>query len=205
MADKFFWIANHPGLDFVNTEAVDGRGRRMELLRGWHDVVAWADAAGLLETPSGDPRRVVDGRRARRALDWARRLRSGARQVLDSEADAHGAGAEMLADAVADVPVRLVYRPDAAADLPPLASRDAIDTLRLALALSVLDATALDRSRVRRCGNERCVLLFYDTSKNRSRRWCDMAVCGNRAKAAAHYQRSRRAAGPREQRARPAR
>lgn len=40
---------------------------------------------------------------------------------------------------------------------------------------------------VRACPN--CDWLFQDRSKNRTRRWCDMAVCGNRAKAARHYQR----------------
>jgi predicted RNA-binding Zn ribbon-like protein len=57
--------------------------------------------------------------------------------------------------------------------------------------LAVLEATRLDRSRVRRCGREGCVLLFLDTSKNNTRRWCDMAVCGNRVKAATHYHRHR--------------
>ena len=65
------------------------------------------------------------------------------------------------------------------------------DRIRLALALAVLDATRLHRSRVRCCGRQACVLLFFDTSKNSTRRWCDMAVCGNRVKAAAHYERHR--------------
>ena len=57
-----------------------------------------------------------------------------------------------------------------------------------------------DPSLVRRCGGERCVLVFYDGTKNRSRRWCSMDGCGSRAKAAAYYrrkQRGRGAAGPR--------
>ncbi|MET9919938.1 CGNR zinc finger domain-containing protein [Streptomyces sp. NPDC059605] len=36
--------------------------------------------------------------------------------------------------------------------------------------------------RVRRCAHPECVLWFYDVSKNGSRRWCSMEVCGNRAK-----------------------
>jgi predicted RNA-binding Zn ribbon-like protein len=34
-----------------------------------------------------------------------------------------------------------------------------------------------------------CQWLFIDRSKNRSRTWCDMAVCGNRAKARLHYRK----------------
>lgn len=48
-----------------------------------------------------------------------------------------------------------------------------------------------DRSRLRICGH--CGWLFIDRSKNRSRIWCDMAVCGNREKAARHYRQKRKA------------
>jgi predicted RNA-binding Zn ribbon-like protein len=196
VADGFFWIGNHPGLDFINTEAVDHHGARVELLGSWHDVVAWAEAAGMVATAPDDAHSAPTDRQARGALDWARRLRAGARQSLDPEANDPVAGAHTLAETVTDVPVRLVYRPDAQRGTPPVATDDPIDTLRLALALAVLDATQLDCSRVRRCESEQCVLLFYDASKNRSRRWCDMSACGNRAKAAAHYQRLRQSPRP---------
>jgi len=46
--------------------------------------------------------------------------------------------------------------------------------------------------RVGLCADENgCGYLFYDTSRNRTRRWCDMKGCGNRAKARRHYQRGR--------------
>jgi predicted RNA-binding Zn ribbon-like protein len=43
--------------------------------------------------------------------------------------------------------------------------------------------------RMKICGN--CGWLFLDRSKNRSRNWCDMAVCGNRVKASRHYKRKK--------------
>ncbi|SMD06744.1 CGNR zinc finger domain-containing protein [Rhizobium sp. RU36D] len=46
-----------------------------------------------------------------------------------------------------------------------------------------------DPQRMKICGN--CGWLFLDRSKNRSRTWCDMAVCGNRVKASKHYKRKR--------------
>ena len=49
------------------------------------------------------------------------------------------------------------------------------------------------RSRVRVCAN--CDWLFLDRSRNASRIWCDMAVCGNRAKAKRHYRRSKAGIG----------
>lgn len=45
--------------------------------------------------------------------------------------------------------------------------------------------------RVRKCAGTDCGWIFLDTSRNRSRRWCDMEDCGNRAKARRHYKRSK--------------
>lgn len=42
---------------------------------------------------------------------------------------------------------------------------------------------------LRKCERKECILYFYDTTKNHKRRWCSMAICGNRAKAAKFYQR----------------
>ena len=44
--------------------------------------------------------------------------------------------------------------------------------------------------RIRQCAHPDCVLFFYDTSKNGTRRWHSMATCGNRTKAARHYAKS---------------
>ncbi|MEJ7713529.1 MAG: CGNR zinc finger domain-containing protein [Pyrinomonadaceae bacterium] len=48
-----------------------------------------------------------------------------------------------------------------------------------------------DLSLVKKCENSACILYFYDTTKNHARRWCSMSGCGNRAKVAAHYERTR--------------
>ncbi|PDT05172.1 hypothetical protein CO666_05980 [Rhizobium chutanense] len=63
-------------------------------------------------------------------------------------------------------------------------------SLAAATAHSVLRLIAMpDPQRMKICGN--CGWLFIDRSKNRSRAWCDMAVCGNRAKANRHYRRKK--------------
>jgi predicted RNA-binding Zn ribbon-like protein len=51
--------------------------------------------------------------------------------------------------------------------------------------------TAGDLTRLRECGGEDCGWLFEDTSKNRSRQWCDMRDCGNLAKVRRFRTRSR--------------
>lgn len=58
--------------------------------------------------------------------------------------------------------------------------------LGVACALSAMRLLGtIHSSKIRTCPN--CDWLFLDKSKNGSRRWCDMAICGNRAKAAKHY------------------
>jgi len=50
-----------------------------------------------------------------------------------------------------------------------------------------------DFSNVKSCEGVNCTLMFVDHTRGRKRRWCSMAVCGNRAKAAAHRERQRKA------------
>ena len=58
-------------------------------------------------------------------------------------------------------------------------------------AMRLLDPARLER--IKACPN--CYWLYLDESRNRSRRWCDMNVCGNRAKARRHYNRNVKPAG----------
>jgi predicted RNA-binding Zn ribbon-like protein len=57
-----------------------------------------------------------------------------------------------------------------------------------------------EHNRIGQCADDRgCGYLFYDTSRNRSRRWCDMNSCGNRAKSQRHYARHRNPSTSRKQ------
>ena len=68
--------------------------------------------------------------------------------------------------------------------------------LEAAVAVSALSLLQPDmRRRIRICGN--CGWLFLDKSRNGSRLWCDMSVCGNRQKARRHYRRARNDTGKR--------
>jgi len=51
--------------------------------------------------------------------------------------------------------------------------------------------THLDRFRIKSCGDKACGWVFLDTSKNKSRQWCDMKSCGNRAKARKFYKQKK--------------
>lgn len=53
--------------------------------------------------------------------------------------------------------------------------------------------TSDQRGLIRECEGEECTWLFLDHSKNRTRRWCDMDICGNRAKWHRYYKKHKKA------------
>ena len=62
---------------------------------------------------------------------------------------------------------------------------------------------SVERQKVKKCGDPACGWLFLDISRNRSRRWCDMRDCGNRAKARRFYKK-KKGAKPRTSSPKPA-
>jgi predicted RNA-binding Zn ribbon-like protein len=69
---------------------------------------------------------------------------------------------------------------------------DELESLLWPVAKSSADLLTSEKlERVCECANHRCGWLFIDTSKNHSRRWCDMRGCGNSAKAKRHYEKKR--------------
>lgn len=91
-------------------------------------------------------------------------------------------------------PVRLAVLLEAIADTLRHSGKraGALDAATAHSALRLTVSAAPDRLKI--CPN--CGWLFLDKSRNRSRTWCDMAVCGNRTKASRHYYRHREEAGP---------
>ena len=72
------------------------------------------------------------------------------------------------------------------------ASADGLDAATVHSTLRLIAMP--DPERMKICRN--CGWLFIDRSKNKSRAWCDMAVCGNRAKASRHYRRKKEETAP---------
>ena len=97
-------------------------------------------------------------------------------------------GAQAGAIPTADLPDFLVACADGLRRSSEATAPAGGQRLMAAVALSAI-ALLPEARRIRICHN--CRWLFLDRSKNGSRRWCDMAVCGNRQKAKRHYQRRR--------------
>ena len=66
------------------------------------------------------------------------------------------------------------------------------DDLLLPIAKAIGDLICkADFTQIKYCEGSKCALWFYDLSKNQTRRWCSMAICGNRAKAATYRAKNR--------------
>jgi predicted RNA-binding Zn ribbon-like protein len=195
-ATAFVWVGNHPGLDFVNTAPVI-EGRRVELLPNLESLVTWCDAAGVLRDGLAARLDPLTERAAAHVVRWSHELRAALRSLLDppvqpSQARRARHDYAELNRVLADLTGSPAVTGQPWPRLELLTERPA-EQLRLDLTQAVAGAlTQLDATRIRRCANPECVLVFHDTSKGGKRRWCDMALCGNRAKATAHYRRRRR-------------
>jgi predicted RNA-binding Zn ribbon-like protein len=186
-------IAGARGLDFVNT--VEWRAdpeTRRERLVDYAELTIWCAKAGLIGAAEAK-RLVMAARRKRRearaVLRRAIALREASVAVLRQPSARHAAALDRALQAAHCRPTLSIA--DGLRFAPLAAGLDRPFVL-VALEVAALFATQpLDR--VHSCANPRCGWMFVDTSRNRARRWCEMAGCGNRAKAHAHYARVRRA------------
>jgi predicted RNA-binding Zn ribbon-like protein len=180
-------LAGDPALDFCNTRAGWGASEPREYLTSYDHLAAWAREAGLVDAPiAARLRRRAEREpaKARQALKRALALRDAlyatcidpsdaAWNVVAGEARKAASAALLVRDEGWVIPERVGL------ELPTLA------IARRAGAL--LDSTNV--RAVGRCPGHDCGWLFLDPRGRR--RWCTMAVCGNREKARRHAQRTR--------------
>jgi predicted RNA-binding Zn ribbon-like protein len=204
LAQPFVFVGERLWLDFVNTDDVR-RGVRVDVLRDFSALVQWLEAAAVLdgERAAGMRRRAKQQPAgATAALADARRVRAALRAL--AERGTAPDASEVRQYAVAEInrvlgrsagTRRLEARPDGSFVRSFVPVGDAFAGLMIPIVESAADALVLgELARVRRCADPRCLRVFYDSTKNGRRRWCDMATCGNRAKAARHRRKVHRAA-----------
>jgi len=211
-----FFIADNPGLDFLNSIAVPV-DTKVEWLASGEDLLTWIKQARLVpnnalnalrkSAPPGELDAIAAQARALR--DWfkpfvykhmgkpiepnalrqleqlnrllARDEEFGQIVVRDrlSKED-HDRGQEEKGNS------GLAWRPQRRWQSP--------ESLLLPLARSLADLVCTENfTYVKACEGPECTLLFVDRTRGRARRWCSMAVCGNRAKQAAHRKRTQHA------------
>lgn len=189
-AIEFDLCGDHLALNFANTMTERESATPIERLRSYDDLVAFAEQSGIVA--AAEARRLrAWGKREPEAAEAVRRDAVALREPLYA---IFAAVARGRAPAAQDLAVLNVYlqrlRLGPSFGWEWARGADAPDALLgpiLRAALELL--TSEKRGRVRICDADDCVWVFLDTSKNRSRRWCDMAQCGNRTKARRFYER----------------
>jgi len=186
-------------LEFANTVDRRPTPAPVDRLTGYADLAGWAAGVGLLSP-----------REARALADRARRQPAATAEVMRQAMRAR----EAIYRVISAVASR---RPPRSADLDVInaavsaaqtwsriaprgggfsrqwvGNRWALDRMLWPIAQSVEDLlTSTELIAVRECAAPDCGRLFIDTSRNRTRRWCDMRACGNRAKVRRFYARRR--------------
>lgn len=211
-APPFAFVGGRLWLDFVNTD--DARlGVRVDTIASFERFVQWLEAAKVvdreraaalqrraLEQPSGAAAALVETRRVRAALralaergrvDQSGQSREPAKEVASELARASALEEinRVLGRAAGTRRVELLADGSYARSFVSVG--DAFGGLVIPVVESAVDSLVRgELSRLRGCADRRCPRVFYDTTRSRTRRWCDMTTCGNRAKA----QRSRKRA-----------
>jgi predicted RNA-binding Zn ribbon-like protein len=196
----FEFIGGQIALDFVNTvDWEDGNELKSERLNGYDDLVAWARAA-----------RVIYGQEPAHLLEEASRRPAKAaaalaeaivlRRVLRDIFSRLAAGKRPSRASIDSLNTQLqeafshLYLDLTAKEMTWNCEREKNDLRQMLWPVTWAASTLLTSEglgRLRECEGSSCGWLFLDQSRNGSRRWCDMKVCGNRVKAARFYANSK--------------
>lgn len=177
-------------LDFVNTASGRESVGFRENLQSAADLVAWARHAAVLDGPAAMrlQRRCEDEPSfARRLLAEALRLRD-AIYCLDAALAQNRGPAQDDVDMIAATHAACLGRGRLTTQDGGFGWTWTVESAPLEAILGPIAAsamaviTAADRARLKQCQGHHCGWLFLDTTKSNNRRWCEMEVCGNRAK-----------------------
>lgn len=177
-------------LDFVNTKSGRDTDLALDHLTSAEALLTWAAHAGLIDAPATEAASST-------VLPRALALREAIYRIFSAIADGRlplDADLDHLRDMTASqiAGLRLHRLDDGTFNWSKPGTTMTCESLLTRLALDAIDVLRFsDLSRLKQCHGHDCGWVFLDTTKNRSRRWCDMAVCGNRAKAKRHRSRIR--------------
>lgn len=207
---KFKLIGGEVSVDFVNTVAARKSnyskkgGRNYEdffesdYLEDYADLLAWSRQANLLT--DGEAKKLLavaekNARQAEKARQRGLALREAVYRLFKSAVEGwkpEAADLEKLNRelAIANRHETINYDRDGFG-WQWNASDESLDYMLWRVAQSAAEIlTSKDLTRLRQCGGSNCGWMFLDTSRNRSRQWCDMKDCGNLAKIRRFRQKS---------------
>jgi len=200
------FLADNRALDFLNSVSAPS-GTEIESLNSGQGLVDWLEKAEMISVEVALYfRKEVSTERLDEVAAKARDLRQWFRKFITAHA-----GGPLEASANIDLNrINLILKRDESYRQIELRELQALgspkyklqwqlerrwrteEDLLLPVAEVMGDLLcSTDLSQVKICEGPTCALWFHDVSKNHTRRWCSMGVCGNRAKAAAHRSKKR--------------
>lgn len=187
-------------LDFVNTlDARQSSEDAQEWLHSYADLVAWSQYTQILTKQQAEQllSKAIANPEAAMVFERAIAYRETIYRIFSAIAANRAVDPTDLAtfnSALVEAMNWLRIEPIAEGFTWTWAeSGDRLDSMLWRVEHSAAELlTAKERGRVRECAAQDCSWLFVDTSRNRSRRWCDMEECGNRTKAQRYYQRHKK-------------
>jgi predicted RNA-binding Zn ribbon-like protein len=179
-------------LNFANTVELHASTQPKEKLKSYFDLVSWCLAAGLLtENEAQYVLREAENHPSETSavLDKAIELREIIYRIFSAIANDREAESADLANLnkahIEALSQAKIVPTINGFDWSWAVGKESLDRMLWPIAHSAVSLlTSEDIDRVGQCGDDRgCGWLFFDTSRNHSRRWCSMEDCGNRAKA----------------------
>jgi len=195
LAKPFKLLAGHPALELVNTLDLRFSAEPEELLPTYADLLRFTAQLELLSAEQTRKLgRTVREKDAQRVLAAAIELREALSSVLYAWIDGGKPPARQVETLEKHFIAAALQRRLRAGNMhlnwswSGAEQQAEIPLWKLAQAAADL-LLSTDAERVKDCGDPTCRWLFLDLSKNHTRRWCDMKVCGNRMKARRHQAR----------------
>jgi len=185
-------------LDFCNSGQGMRGSSKEEWIAGYDDLIDWLKTGQAIGAAQAAKLRAADPEKAHAVWKRAIELREALARVLLARTEGRKPQAADLkvidAEYARSAPFARLsptdqgfeWSLDPAAEAPEAALRPIVES---AAALMTSERLA----RLRRCGNSTCYWLFVDETRNCSRRWCEMASCGNVMKVRRHRARQRAA------------
>jgi predicted RNA-binding Zn ribbon-like protein len=193
--DGFLFVANRPILDFLNTKPILADGP-IELLPDTRALERWLIASGM--AASFKTKALLRSWRnlpqaasfLKDVVAFRERLRNAVVRIESGSLPSDSFLAEVNALLLRYPRRTSLKRRDGKILREPFFEPHKPSDFWTPIINTAADLLAeTDTSRLRKC--ESCVVHFFDTSKNGTRRWCSMDICGNKLKVAAYQQRKR--------------
>ncbi|MCW9025895.1 MAG: CGNR zinc finger domain-containing protein [Thiovulaceae bacterium] len=177
--DNFLFLGEHSVTDFINTE-LKPSGKLIDLLQTHTDVKGWFKEAGLI---SNVDKIHLDDSFFNELIEYRNLIKKSFFEYLDDKKNL---------DTLIKKTNEILKQNEVFLQISSI-DTEYVQTFKpnkknanIFLTTIAIELTKLLSSKefkyLKRCNNHECVLVFIDTSKNHSRRWCSMEMCGNRSK-----------------------